>query len=217
MTVWLSIDTSMNACGVGVRRNDGRLFETTERMDRGQSERLIPMVMDVLAQAGLALPDVDAYAVTTGPGTFTGLRVGLSTIRTLAQVSGKPAIGVDTFEAVAYGIEARPLCVLIETKRTDYYTRLFESGTLHEGVCMGPDDLRDFIKPDWVLAGDAVDRAKAETGCSNQTIAVQAPKAAHIMALAEKVLPDGPHALPEPHYLRDADVSISRRKFAKII
>ena len=217
MTVWLSIDTSMNACGVGVRKSDGQLFEINERMDRGQSERLIPMVMDVLARAGLTLPDVDAYAVTTGPGTFTGLRVGLSTIRTLAQVSGKPAIGVDTFEALACGIDARPLCILIETKRTDYYTRLFENGALHEGVCMSPDDLRDFIKPDWVLAGDAVDRAKAETGCTNQTIALPAPKSVHIIALAEKALPNGPHALPEPHYLRDADVSISRRKFAKII
>ncbi len=207
----------MNACGVGVRRSDGELFETTERMDRGQSERLIPMMMDVLAQAGVTLPEIDAYAVTTGPGTFTGLRVGLSTIRALAQVSGKPAIGVDTFEALACGIDARPLCVLIETKRTDYYTRLFESGARHEGVCMAPDDLRDFIKPDWVLAGDAVDRAKIETGCTNEAIVLSAPRAAHIIALAAQALPNGPHVLPEPHYLRDADVSISRRKFAKII
>jgi len=207
----------MNACGVGVRSRDGQMFEMNERMDRGQSERLIPMMMDVLAQAGVTLPEVDAYAVTTGPGTFTGLRVGLSTIRALAQVSGKPAIGVDTFEALACGIDARPLCILIETKRTDYYTRLFESGASHEGVCMAPDDLRDLIKPDWILAGDAVDRAKAETGCTNKAVSLAAPKAAHIIVLAERALQNGPHALPEPHYLRDADVSISRRKFAKII
>jgi tRNA threonylcarbamoyladenosine biosynthesis protein TsaB len=215
---WLSVDTSMNACAVGVKRADGQMFELSERMDRGQSERLMPMILEVLAQAGLTLADIDAYAVTHGPGTFTGLRVGLATVRALAQVSGKPVIGVGTFEALAMAVPARPLCVLIETKRQDYYTRLFVDGIEHAGACLSPDDLRAFLKPDWVLAGDALTRAKQETGCTNECIELIAPALSHIIAIAAAQLEaGGGSTLPEPLYLRPADVSVSKKQAARIV
>jgi tRNA threonylcarbamoyladenosine biosynthesis protein TsaB len=214
---WLSVDTSMNACAVGVKRADGQMFELSERMDRGQSERLMPMILEVVEQAGLKLTDIGAYAVTHGPGTFTGLRVGLAMVRALAQVSGKPAIGVGTFEALAMAVFARPLCVLIETKRQDYYTKLFEDGVDHDGACLSPDDLRDFLKPEWTLAGDALDRAKQETGCTNMCVELAAAKPAHIIALAAQQLSLGGHALPEPLYLRPADVSVSKKQAARIV
>ncbi len=217
MTHWLSIDTAMNACGVGVRRADGEIFEVTEQMDRGQSERLMPLILDTMAKAGLGLPEIGAYAVTVGPGTFTGLRVGLATARALAQVSGMPAIGVSTFDALAAAVPARPACIVIETKRTDYYVRLSDGASTHEGACMSPDELRDYIEPHWILAGDAVERAVRETGCSNETLYLAAPKAADIIALAEKTGQGLQMGFPEPVYLRGADVSISRRKLARIV
>lgn len=210
MMHWLSIDTAMNACGVGVRRADGEIFEISESMDRGQSERLMPMVLDVCTKAGLQLADIGAYAVTTGPGTFTGLRVGISTIRALSQVSGKPAIGVSTFDALACGVPQRPTCFVIETKRTDFYV----AGPAQTGACLSPDELREYLQPDWLLAGDAVDRAVAETGCTNEVLFIKAPKAADIIAIAEKQTPNG---YPVPAYLRAADVSISKRKIVQII
>lgn len=217
MTNWLVIDTAMNACGVGVCRADGQIFEKTEFMDRGQSERLMPLVLEVVGQAGLALPDIGAYAVTVGPGTFTGLRVGLATVRALSQVSGKPAVGVGTFDALAAAVTPRPACILIETKRTDYYVRLFEEGQVHEGACMSADDLRAYVQPRWVLVGDAVDRAISETGIKNQSIHIAAPKTADIVGIASKTLAAGAHGFPEPMYLRGADVSISKRKLARIV
>lgn len=91
MTNWLAVDTSMNACGVGIKRADGEFFSDIRAMERGQAEALMPMIVDLAKAAGISLTDIDAYAVTNGPGTFTGLRVGLATVRALSQASGKPA------------------------------------------------------------------------------------------------------------------------------
>ncbi|NBX66180.1 MAG: tRNA (adenosine(37)-N6)-threonylcarbamoyltransferase complex dimerization subunit type 1 TsaB [Proteobacteria bacterium] len=217
MTHWLAIDTAMNACNVGVRTSDGQLFQSIAYMDRGQSEQLMPMVQDVVRQAGLALPDIGAYAVTVGPGTFTGLRVGLATVRALSQVSSKPAIGVSTFDALAAAVPERPACILIETKRSDYYVRLFENAHLHEGMCMSPDDLRKYIQLHWILAGDAVARALDETGLTNKTLGLTAPKINDIITLASADWQSGKALPPDPMYLRGADVSISKRKLAKIV
>lgn len=213
MTNWLSIDTAMNACGVGVLRADGQIFEATEFMDRGQSERLMPLILETAAKAGLKLTDIDAYAVTVGPGTFTGLRVGLATIRALAQVSGKPAYGVTTFDALAANLPAgKPACIVIETKRSDYYVRTPDDA----GACLSADELKVIVKPDWLIAGDAVDRLKNETGLENEMLFLKAPKAGHIIAEAKKMQGQGVNAQPEPLYLRPADVSISKKKTATI-
>lgn len=217
---WLSIDTAMNACAVGVKTADGRIFDALERMDRGQAERLIPMIQDVVSQAGLTMPQIGAIAVTNGPGTFTGIRLGLATARALAQASGMPAIGVGTFEALAMAVPRRPVCILIETKRSDYYVRLFEGEKNHEGMCLSPDALRDYIRPDWLLAGDAVARAVAQTDCANETLELHAPHAADIIKLAEAELEKGQGAttaLPQPVYLRPADVSIAKRRAPTIV
>lgn len=205
MINWLAIDTSMNACAVGVLRGD-QLFSKFESMERGQAERLMPMILEVIAEAGLTLQDIDAYAIAVGPGTFTGLRVGLATIRALAQSSGKPAIGVPSFDVLGQLGD----CVLIETKRTDYYMR----APGYKDSCVSPDDLKSILKPEWVLVGDALDRAKTETGCTNKTAPVTAIPLDRMIEIAKTIKPAG---LPDPIYLRGADVSISKRKTAQII
>lgn len=214
MKNWLAIDTSMNACGIGVKRADGHMVTRHAAMERGQAEQLMPMVMDALNQAGLDLADIDSYAVTVGPGTFTGLRVGLATIRALAQVSGKPAIGVSTFDALADSVPMRPLCILIETKRSDYYARAYgKDGPISEGACMSAEELRGFIQPNWVLAGDAVTRAATELALPNRCMPLVSAAMDVLIARAEKT----PETPLEPVYLRGADVSVARRKFAHIV
>ncbi len=218
MINWLSVDTSMKPCGVGVPRADGQMFEMSERMDRGQAERLMPMIIDVLARAGLGFGDIGAYAVTVGPGTFTGLRVGLSTVRALGLVSGKPVVGVGTFDALAAAVPDRPLCVVVETKRSDYYARFYGAdGACDDGACLGADELRARLTPDMVLAGDALARLRAQTGITNHGVDSFAPQAAHLIALAGQSLAAGTALPPEPVYLRGADVSVSRRKVARIV
>jgi tRNA threonylcarbamoyladenosine biosynthesis protein TsaB len=208
---WLAIDTSMNACGAGVRRADGAFFSRVDAMERGQAEQLMPIILDVLGQAGLTLQQVDAIAVTNGPGTFTGLRVGLATARALAQVSGKPAIGVGTFDVLADEVAGQgDACILIETKRSDYYVRLPDG----RASCMAGTELAAVLQSHWLLAGDAAARAKLELKCVNKTCEVLSPRLDLLIARAEKMPENG---LPEPVYLRGADVSVSRRKPAKIV
>lgn len=207
---WLAVDTSMNACGVGLRRADGMFFSNMEIMERGQAERLMPMIMDIVKAADLSLADIGAYAVTNGPGTFTGLRVGLSCVRALAQASNKPAFGVSTFDALADAAGAGPHCILVETKRTDYYVRA--PGI--DDQCMSPDDLQDLIRPDWTLVGDAVGRAIAELHLPNKAKPFTSVPPEYLIARARKMPEKG---LPEPVYLRGADVSVARKKAAHIV
>lgn len=204
MTNILAIDTSMNACTVAVQAGD-TLFFAHEPMSRGQSERLMPMIMDVVGQAGLTLPDIDVYAAANGPGTFTGIRVGLSTIRALAQISGKPVRAISTFDAVADGTNAD--VIIIETKRSDFYVRL-PDGTQ---TCIEPANIQ--LDSDWVIAGDANTRLISQTGINNKTIDVMSPTPQSLINCALRA---SDVQILQPVYLRGADVSTSRQKAATI-
>lgn len=102
-TLILAIDTSAAQCAVAVVDGD-RVAVRSVEMTRGHAEALFPMIEEVLAELGASYADLDRVAVCTGPGSFTGLRVGISAARGLALGRGIPAIGVTRFEAIAAGI-----------------------------------------------------------------------------------------------------------------
>lgn len=124
----LGIDTSLDACSVAIVRDGKTLAHLHETMNKGQAERLAPMVREVAQQAGVAFADIDRVVVTTGPGSFTGVRVGLSFARTLALSLGKPCLGVSTLEALALEEdEEGHRAALIETPGASYFAR-YENG-----------------------------------------------------------------------------------------
>ena len=100
----LALDTATAACSVALWRDGAVLARRFEAMLRGQSEALMPMVGAVLAEAGCGFKDLDAIAVTVGPGAFTGLRIGLAAARGMALAAELPLIGVTTLEAVVHGV-----------------------------------------------------------------------------------------------------------------
>ena len=99
----LAIDTALDACAAAVLDTEagGLVAHESQPMKRGHAEALMPLIARVMHQSGLSFPALDRIAVTTGPGSFTGLRVGLSAARGIALAARKPAVGLTTLSAYA--------------------------------------------------------------------------------------------------------------------
>src|SRR6201997_1669909 len=99
----LAIDTALDACAAAVLdTGSGRLIaQASQAMKRGHAEALMPLIAAVMREAGLPFAALDRVAVTTGPGSFTGLRVGLSAARGIALAANKPIVGLTTLTAYA--------------------------------------------------------------------------------------------------------------------
>lgn len=124
----LAIDTCLDACSVALARNGEAIAAKSETMLRGQAERLAPMARELMQAAGVEFGQLDRIAVTTGPGSFTGVRVGLSFARALALALAKPCVGVSTLEALALQDgEAGLRAALVETPGASYLA-LYEDG-----------------------------------------------------------------------------------------
>jgi tRNA threonylcarbamoyladenosine biosynthesis protein TsaB len=136
----LALDTCLAACGVGVIRGGETLAWASEPMTRGHQERLAPMTREVMAAAGLSFADLDRIGVTVGPGSFTGLRVGIAFAKGLALALGRPCVGVGVLEALAAGPDARApnsVAAVVDAGRGRVYLQLFEG----ERALTGPDVL----------------------------------------------------------------------------
>ena len=105
----LAIDTALDACAAGILDTDAGELVAQELvgMKRGHAEALMPLIARVMKASGIAFARLDRIAVTTGPGSFTGLRVGLSAARGIALAADKPVVGVTTLTAYAAPIVSR--------------------------------------------------------------------------------------------------------------
>jgi len=99
----LAIDTALDACAAGVLDTDAArmIAQESQAMKRGHAEALMPLIARVISQADITFAALDRIAVTTGPGSFTGLRVGLSAARGIALAANKPVVGLSTLTAYA--------------------------------------------------------------------------------------------------------------------
>ena len=132
----LGLDTCLSSCSVAVLDGERVLASEREVMARGHQERLAPMARDVMAQAGLGFDGLERIGVTVGPGSFTGLRVGIAFAKGLASALSLPAAGVGTLEAMA--AEAPGLVfAVIDARRDQVYLQGFEDGR----PLMAPDAL----------------------------------------------------------------------------
>jgi tRNA threonylcarbamoyladenosine biosynthesis protein TsaB len=132
----LGLDTCLSSCSVAVLEGERVLAAACEVMARGHQERLAPMAQAVMADAGLAFDRLDRIAVTVGPGSFTGLRVGIAFAKGLALALDRPAVGIGTLEALA--AEAAGLVFpAIDARRGQLYLQAFEDGR----ALMAPDAL----------------------------------------------------------------------------
>lgn len=132
----LSIDTCLGASSVAIVDGERVLAARSEPMTRGHQERIGMIAREAAAEAGVAFTDLDRIGVTVGPGSFTGLRVGLAFAKGLATALSIPCVGVTTLEAMAYGVEGFVAAVL-DARMEQVYIQVFAGGV---GL-MAPDAL----------------------------------------------------------------------------
>ena len=128
----LAFDTSAAHCAAALLLGD-RIVTRVDEMAKGQAEHLMPMLEGMLAAQNLAWQDLDGIGVGVGPGNFTGLRIALSAARGLALGLGKPAIGVNGFDARAFG-EALPFTATIPAPRDQSYVQEFRVGETSDPI-----------------------------------------------------------------------------------
>jgi tRNA threonylcarbamoyladenosine biosynthesis protein TsaB len=138
----LALDTCLDACSVAVCEDGSAIAALSEPMSRGHQERLAPMAAEVMARAGLTFDALGLIAVTVGPGSFTGLRVGLAFAKGLALALGLPCVGVGSLEALATsetGNEADGgfIVAAVDARRGQVYLQAFIDGR----AAMAPDAL----------------------------------------------------------------------------
>ena len=132
----LGLDTCLAACSVAVIDGERVLAHASQAMTRGHQESLAPMAKAVMAEAGVAFAQLDRIGATVGPGSFTGLRVGVAFAKGLASALAIPAVGVGTLKALA--AEASGLvAAIIDARRDQVYLQLFDAGE----ALMAPDVL----------------------------------------------------------------------------
>jgi tRNA threonylcarbamoyladenosine biosynthesis protein TsaB len=216
----LALDAAGRGCSAAVWRDGTVLAADTAAMARGQAERLVPMVESVLGTAGVAHDELDALAVTTGPGAFTGVRIGLATARGYALALGIPLIGIGSLHAIAGGTEpderaGHTLLVLIDAKRTDVYAQAFHPDLTPVGAPMAvaPAALDAALPPGpLLLAGDG-DAGAADSlrAAGREVVRANAPALADPGVLAHlaarEPLPAADAPPPRPVYLRPPDVT----------
>lgn len=209
----LSLDTAMAACSAAVV-DTGRpapLAEAFAAMDRGHAEALPPMVAEVMQRAGLSYAQLDRIAVTIGPGSFTGVRIGLSFARGLGLALGIPVVGIDSLSAIAANEAAElDLLVACEARNGEVYAAVFDGGRrLVVPPCLVTMEAAAQLLPEGGLALGTAARLLLDAGgnrIASLSAAVGLPVAARFAKLAE-ALPAA--KMPGPLYLRAPDATPS--------
>lgn len=129
----LGIDTSTKIATIAVIDEEKVLGEYTLNQEMSHSENLIPMVKELLNNLYIKIEEIDLYGVAIGPGSFTGLRIGVAAVKSFAHLFNKPVVGVSTLEAMAYNLPHNEIIVpMIDARRDRVYTGVYgwENGVL---------------------------------------------------------------------------------------
>jgi tRNA threonylcarbamoyladenosine biosynthesis protein TsaB len=211
----LAIDTALGACSVAILDGNTILAHRLTVMERGHAEALAPMVQEAMKQANISFASLERLAVTTGPGTFTGQRVGLAFMRGLRLALDKPLIGITTLSVMAHQAMAETGyssgVALHDARRNEVYLEVVGEQELPPCVLPFEDALAllSKIARPIVLAGTAARRAH-ETIPDAELSSVLQPDALWVARLAQGMSP--PAMTPKPLYLRAPDAKLPVRK-----
>lgn len=162
----LGIDTATKVCGVAVLNEEQLMVEKFLNNQKTHSQNIMPLIKQAIEEAGIKPKDLGGIAVTKGPGSFTGLRIGMTIAKSLAQVLNIPIIGVSTLESLALNVLGVPglICPILDARKNQvyaavYYDRVGKLEMLEEPMAVALDDLLSKLKKfdrEVTFLGDAV-------------------------------------------------------------
>lgn len=123
----LAVDTSTNVASVAILEDDVIIGEYNCNKGKTHSQKLMPMIQSLLEKVNLCATDIDAFSASIGPGSFTGLRIGVTTIKAMAFAAGKPVISVYTLDALAYNMSMSKalICPIIDARNNQVFTAIY--------------------------------------------------------------------------------------------
>jgi tRNA threonylcarbamoyladenosine biosynthesis protein TsaB len=225
----LALDTATRCCSAAAMIGERLAVEMAVVSERTHSVRVMAMIRETLQMAELELPEIDAFAISLGPGSFTGLRIGISTVQGLAFAGGQPCVGVSTLEALALPCLPWPhgICTLMDARQGEVYAGYFRErgGGLEalapERVLPLTEALRGLHPPQlFVGNGAAFYRERIAAimgeGANFAPPDRNLPRAGTVARLAHAQLAAGQNVAPDalvPRYLRQSDAEL-RIRFA---
>ena len=216
MALILCLETATKSCSVALAKDGDLLHCKNEISEKySHSEQLTLFIESILSEQGIALVDLDAIAVSKGPGSFTGLRIGVSSAKGLCYALDKPLISVSTLESMASGMQKKypnkVYCPMIDARRMEVYTAFFQAGkqlTDIEAHIVETDSFSKILSKEEVLFfGDGADKCQGFITHVNATFIPNIyPSAKDMAAIAEKAFVKQQFenvAYFEPYYLKD--------------
>lgn len=197
----LALDSALEASSAALVATDRVLARRVAPGAKGQAEKLVPLVEAVREEAGIAWASIDRIAVTVGPGSFTGIRVGLAAAKGFGLAAARPVIGVTTLEALAHPWRGAPLLVAIEAGRGEVFHQLFDAmGAPMNEASAGPLSRLDAAPGTRVVGGAAA----ALVALRPHLALVDAPSwpdPEAIAAIGAARIPLADGAMPAPLYI----------------
>ncbi len=221
MPIILSIETSTKACSAAIHQ-DGKLLSVSELYnEKSSSGMLTTLIEHVVKTASLKLNEIDAIAVAKGPGSYTGLRIGVSTAKGLCFTLEKPLIAINTLEAMAYQLSiinyqsSILICPMLDARRMEVYCAVYEANTLElieptQAKIIDETSFADLLENHQIIFfGDGAEKCRATLGGSSNAVFLTQtifPSAKSIGALATRAFEQQQFenvADFEPFYLKE--------------
>jgi tRNA threonylcarbamoyladenosine biosynthesis protein TsaB len=227
----LGIESSTKTGSVAVVSDDGVIGQYSLNIEVTHSERLMSTVDRVLKDTGLRIADIDGFAVAIGPGSFTGLRIGLATVKGLALATNKPLAAVPTLQALAWNLPyaAYPICPLLDARKNEVYAAMYRfEGTalvhLMAEAVISLSQLAERISGKTVFTGEASHRFRDQIKEIFGDRALFAPpsatlpSAATVAEIGLTMIKSGKQADPDsltPMYIRRPEAEVVWEKRAQ--
>lgn len=217
----LCIETSTAVLSVALARDGAVVCERVCTEPRSQAALTAPLVKEVLSDAGITAGACDAVCVSAGPGSYTGLRVGVSTAKGLAFGAGIPLLSMGTLDILVEGVEETPAFIvpMIDARRMEVYTAVYSAGgdrlTEVEARVIGPDAFAEYLEQGEVLfVGDGALKCQEVITHPNARFREAFPLARHMARRAQEDFEAGKFqdvAYFEPFYLKDFIATVSKK------